>query len=84
MAKGRSLADAVLETARNAKPGPATWFEVLPAAIQKELARVKDAYREGRVDVRKYSLARSVQAKVKELGHHCINTAGVVRWLDSN
>lgn len=84
MAKRRSLADSVLKTARNSKPGPATWVDVLPAAVRSELLRVKDAYQTGRVDVRKYALARSVQAKVKELGHCCVNTAGVVRWLDSN
>ena len=84
MKKRRSLADSVLETARNSKPGPTAWVDVLPAAVRRELVRVKDAYQMGRVDVRKYALARSVQAKVKELGHRCINTAGVVRWLDSN
>lgn len=82
-AKAASLADEVLERARNLKPGPAAWVDELPEDLRQQVHDLKAQYRSGTLSVRKYSLARAIRSALAERGHRVPNDAGVVHWLNN-
>ena len=80
MAKRSSLVEAVVARVTREQPGFRTWFQKLPADVQKELEQVRVAFNPSIHQKRSY--ARAVIEVARENGWEISGVQGVIAWLD--
>lgn len=79
--KRPGLVDRVLAKAARSKPGLKSWFERLPADLQDELLKVRDAFDPSIHQKRPY--ARLIIEEVSECGFEVCGVQGVLAWLNA-
>jgi hypothetical protein len=81
--KSSGLLDDVREAMANVRLGSKRWYEKVDAEHQAELAAIKAAWLAGELGTRRKTLARTVSARLKELGISDVGEQGVIAWLDA-
>jgi len=81
--KSQSLLDDVREAMANVRLGSKRWHEKVDAEHQAELAAIKTAWLAGELGTRRKTLARTISARLKELGISDVGEQGVIAWLDA-
>lgn len=81
--KSSGLLDDVREAMANVRHGSKRWHEKVDAEHQAELAAIKTAWLAGELGTRRKTLARTISARLKELGISDVGEQGVIAWLDA-
>jgi hypothetical protein len=81
--KSSGLLDDVREAMANVRLGSKRWYEKVDAEHQAELAAIKTAWLAGELGTRRKTLARTISARLKELGISDVGEQGVIAWLDA-
>lgn len=79
MTKTPSLADDVLALVSNYRPGPATWFDVLPPDAQQEMLRARDSF--DPAIYQKRAFYRALKAAAEKRGWKIAGEKQVTEWL---
>ena len=79
MAKKPSLADDVLALVSNYRPGPPTWFDLLPPDAQQELLRARDSFNPA--IHQKRAFYRALKAAAEKRGWKIAGEKQVNEWL---
>jgi hypothetical protein len=79
MAKAPSLIDDVLALVANYRPGPQTWFDVLPPEAQQELLRARDSF--DPAIHQKRAFWRALKAAAEKRGWKIAGEKQITEWL---
>ena len=79
MAKATSLADDVLALVANYRPGPASWFDMLPPDAQQEMLRARDSF--DPAQHQKRAFYRALKSAAEKRGWKIAGEKQVNEWL---
>ena len=80
MAKTPSLADDVLALVENFRPGPQTWFDVLPPEAQQEMLLARDSF--DPAQHQKRAFYRALKSAAEKRGWKIAGEKAIVEWLN--
>ena len=79
MGKASSLADEVLASVANSRPGGMTWFDRLPPDAQQEMLRLREAY--DPAVHQKRAFYKALKAATEKRGWHIAGEKQFGDWL---
>ena len=79
MAKAQTLVDDVLAQVANYRPGPPTWFDVLPPDAQQEMLLARDSFDPAKHQKRAFY--RALRSAAEKRGWTIAGEKQVTEWL---